>query len=105
MKSESEITWIRVKNNVGQATRVSDWHALIPGQGSLDVPPGCACGMALSGSRQMIAHSGIRTIDGVKHAECIELVRQYLYTIDPTPGPLREEEPDIELAAPGGQVD
>lgn len=101
MRSESEVQWVRVKNNVGQATRASDWHAIIPGHGSLDVPPGTACGVGLSGSRQMVPNSGIGQIDGRKHDECRELVAAFLATIDPSPGPRTPDDPDKEFAAPG----
>ena len=103
MRSESEVSWVRVKNNVGQATRVSDWHALIPGLGSMTVPPGTACGVGLTGSRQTISHSGLRNIDGKKHEACILMARDWLKGIDPTPGPLREPDPEPELAPPGSQ--
>lgn len=104
MRSESEVSWIRVKNNIGQATRVSDWHAIVPGYGSLDVPPGTACGTALSGSRQSIPHSGLRHIDGPKHEECLAIVDVFLSTIDPSPGPLTPDEPDQEFAPPGSTI-
>lgn len=101
MRSESEITWIRVKNNVGQATRVSDWHAIVPGLGSDAPPPGVACGTALSGSRQTISHTGLRTIDGAKHAKCLKLAADYVKDIDPSPGPREPDEPDKVFAPPG----
>jgi len=104
VRSESEIQWVRVKNNVGQATRASDWHAIIPGEGSMVDPPGTVCGTALSGSRQMITHEGIKTIDGVKHDVCAILVEHWLAeVVDPSQGtaPFIPEPEPPTYAPPG----
>lgn len=101
MRSESEVQFIRVKNNVAQRTVVSDWHAIVPGLGSLTVPPGTACGVGLSGSRQWMSWTGLRSIDGPKCPECLGIATAWVDEIDPSPGPRTPDEPDIELAPPG----
>lgn len=104
MRSESEIQWIRVKNNISQTTKVSDWHAIIPGYGSMSVPPGTACGVGLSGSRQMAQNSAIRTMDGTKHDECMRMASDFVAGIDPSPGPRVPDAPNIKLAPPGTTI-
>lgn len=101
MRSESEVRWVRAKNTVGQATRASDWHAIIPGYGSLSSPPGTICGVGLVGQLQFEQNGGIRTREGVKHQECILAVHRWIAGIDPSPGPRIPDEPDVELAPPG----
>jgi hypothetical protein len=101
MRSESEIQWVRVKNNVGQLTKSSAWHVIIPGYGSLDVPPGTYCGVALVGSRTFAPHSGLRELDGQKHDVCLAAANEWIAGIDPEPGPYHAEEPAQELAPPG----
>lgn len=107
MRSESEIQWVRVKNNVGQATRASDWHAIIPGEGDMVDPPGTVCGTALSGQRQMITHEGSKTIDGLKHAECMGLVEEWLAeVVNPSKGTAPFiVEPEPPTYAPPGSTD
>lgn len=105
MRSESEIRWVRVKNNVGQRTAVSDWHAIVPGRGVNGPPPGVACGMALTGSRQFEPHSGIFHQAGRKCADCMHAAREYIDRIDRSPGPRPPEKPIVKYAAPGSSDD
>ena len=100
MRSESEIRWVRAKNNVGQRVKVTDWHAIIPGHGSRITPPGTACNVGLTGSLQFVEHSAIRTLDGQQHDECVGIVNAWLESIDPSPGALRPPDPEVKLAAP-----
>ncbi|HEX5016485.1 MAG TPA: hypothetical protein VFX15_02735 [Actinomycetes bacterium] len=101
MRSESEIRWVRVRNNVAQAVKYSDWHAIIPGYGSLDIPPGTACGVSLTGSTQFEPHSGIRHKDGKIHDRCMALAEAWVAGIDPEPGPWTPDPEPPELAPPG----
>lgn len=101
MRSESEIKWIRAKNNVGQRMVVTDWHAIIPGYGSRITPPGTACNTGLAGSLQSVDHSAIKSLDGRQHDECVGLVNAWLESIDPSPGPIRNADPEVKLAPPG----
>lgn len=99
MRSQSEIRWVRAKNNVGQATKVSQWHAIVPGIGSRFLPPGTACGVGLTGSLQFESDQGVRSLDGQLHQECIAIAGAYLESIDPSPGP-REPDPEPKPLAP-----
>jgi hypothetical protein len=101
MMSESEVVWLRVKNQVGQHIVASDWHAVVPGIGADFAPPGVACGTELTGSRQSISNTGIKAIDGRKHGACVDAVREYVLTVTTTPGPFVAEEEPPTLVAPG----
>jgi hypothetical protein len=105
VRSESEVRWIRAKNNVQQRTVVTDWHAIIPGYGSLTIPPGTACDTGLSGSLQTVDHSAIKSLDGHIHQECWDLARTWIETIDPSPGPMRGADPEVIFAPPGTTAD
>jgi len=101
VRSESEVRWIRSKNNVGQRVVTSQWHAIVPGWGSLDVPPGTACGIGLTGSLTTVAHSAIRSLDGRQHDECVEIAEGFLADVaGASPGPLRAADPPQKLAPP-----
>lgn len=101
MRSESEVRWVRAKNNVAQRTVTTDWHAIIPGFGSKITPPGTVCNTGLSGSLQQVDHSAITTLDGKRHDECVGIVNAWLEGLDPSPGKLRAADPEVKLAAPG----
>lgn len=101
MRSESEIRWVRVKNNVGQMTKVSKWHAIIPGLGADGTPPGTACGTRLMGSFAFEQHSAIKSRDGQRHADCERMADEYVAGIDPSPGPREPDEEWITFKAPG----
>lgn len=101
MRSESEVRWVRVRNNVGQRTKVSDWHAIIPGHGKQAPPPGVACGTGLAGSIQFETNQGVKTKDGTRHAQCVVLAENWIAGLDSGPGPMNPEPPNEPLAAPG----
>ena len=80
--------------------KVSDWHAIVPGVGDIDLPPGTACSTGLAGSLTFVSHSQIRTIDGRVHPECMEAALDYIVRISSSPGLVPGPEPDRQLAAP-----
>ncbi len=103
MRSESEIRWVRAKNPVGVQTKVSLWHAIVPGLGVDAPPPGTACGTGLTGSLQFDSHQGMLTLDGKRHQQCMDLAVAYIEDIDPSPGPGEPPDPDRPLAPPRTQ--
>lgn len=100
MRSESEVRWVRARNNVGQMTKLSDWHSLVPGMGDLNLPPGTSCSTGLSGSLQFAQHSGMRNMDGRIHEECMKNALDYISAIDPSPGQTGPRDPDRQLSPP-----
>jgi hypothetical protein len=100
MRSSSEVKAVRVRNALGQQTIVSQWHAIVPGFG-LEVPPGVACGTALSGSLQFETWEGVRAREGGKHKECFELARNWIDGLSSSPGPVPDQVDREPLAAPG----
>lgn len=105
MRSESEIIWVRARNNVGQRTMVTDWHAIIAGYGSQRTPPGTVCNTGLAGSLQQVQHSAIKSLDGKQHDECVGIVNAWLEELNPSPGPLRVADKEVKLAKPGSTSD
>lgn len=93
MRSESEVRWVRAKNPVGTTTKITPWHAIVPGLGADAPPPGAACGTGLVGRLQFDSHQAVLTLDGKKHEECMALVIDYIATVDPSPGPREPDEP------------
>lgn len=100
MRSSSEIRWVRVKNTVNQSTRVSDWHAVIPGKGVGAPPPGVACGTALTGSQSWASHEGVKTLDGKRHDNCMALAEGWIAGLDTTPGALVRPPDRVVLKGP-----
>ena len=100
MRSGSEIRWVRVRNNVGQATKVSDWHAIIPGHGADAPPPGVACETALTGSMQFETHTGVQTKDGKIHGACRTAADRWIRGLPKNPGPVNPEPDHEPLARP-----
>jgi hypothetical protein len=101
MRSSSEVRWIRVRNTVGQRTKLSDWHAIVPGIGKDAPPPGVACSTALSGSYQFESDEGVKSKDGKRHVTCIAIAEAWISDLAKGPGPMNPE-PEVErLAAPG----
>lgn len=88
MRSESEVRWVRAKNTVGGVSKVSQWHAIIPGLGDLNLPPGTVCNTGLTGSLQFASDVEVKTLDGRRHPECSVVVDAWVAEIDPSPGPL-----------------
>lgn len=103
MRSESEIRWVRAKNNVNQVTKASDWHVIIPGMGSLNLPPGTACSTGLVGSLQFAQHSALKSLDGRVHEECRAIAEAWIESLDPTPGPLAQPDDGPALAGPNNR--
>ena len=100
LRSSSEVRWVRVRNTVGQATKVSSWHAIVPGFGSDGPPPGAACGTGLSGSLQFETDTGVWSKDGVRHGACVGIVSRWIASLDQSPGPMNEEPEHVPLARP-----
>jgi len=100
VRSESEVRLVRSKNIVGQILKASNWHAIIPGVGDLNLPPGTACSTGLVGTLQFAAWSGWKNLDGRIHPECRALVEAWLETIDPSPGPGTPPDSEEQLAPP-----
>lgn len=100
MRSESEVKWVRARNNVAQRTVITDWHAIIPGLGSKISPPGTICNTGLTGSLQMVDNSAIRSLDGRQHEECVGYVNDWIAGLDPSPGPLTAADPEVLTKAP-----
>lgn len=101
MRSSSEIRWVRVKNAVNQSTKVSDWHAIVPGMGVNAPPPGVSCETALVGSTQFATNEEVVHRDGKRHAECQANVDRWIAGLDPTADPLPDWVDRERLAAPG----
>jgi len=102
MRSESEITWLRSINHVGERTVITEWHAIVPGAGEATRFPGAACGVTLSGTFQMSHQTAVSHLDGGLHSTCSKLVDDWVSTIDPSPGLLSDPDDWPELAPPGG---
>ncbi len=100
MRSSSEVRWVRARNNVGQATKVSDWHAIVPGFAKGGPPPGAACGTALSGSLQFESDEGVKRKDGSLHGECYSIAANWIAGLDQGPGPAEVEVDEPPLATP-----
>lgn len=101
MRSSSEVRWVRVRNNVGQKTKVSDWHAIVPGMGVNAPPPGTSCETALVGSLQFETNYGVMYREGKRHTACVRNAADWIAGLDPSPGPMNEEPDNEPLAAPG----
>ena len=100
MRSESEVRWVRAKNRVGQSHVVTDWHAILPGIGDLNLPPGTVCSTGLVGSLQFAGDGEVRTLDGRRHEVCAVVVKNWLAEIDPSPGPRIPDPAPTEFAPP-----
>lgn len=92
---------MRARNPVGQATVITDWHAIVPGLSPDGPAPGVACGIGLTGSLQFISHTGVMTIDGERHQTCLHLARDYANSVASSPGPREPDDPHFKFAAPG----
>lgn len=101
MRSSSEVRAVRVRNNVGQSTKVSDWHVIVPGYGKDAPSPGVACGTGLVGSRQFETYEGVKSREGHKHEECFQIAIDWINGLPKNPGPVNPEPENEPLAAPG----
>lgn len=101
MRSSSEIRWVRVRNNVNQSTKISEWHAIVPGMAVYAPPPGVSCETALVGSTQFTTDEDVKHRDGRRHDVCQANVDAWIAGIDKSPEALPEWPERDRLAAPG----
>ena len=101
MRSSSEVRWCRAKNRVNDRPVVTRWHAIVPGLGSMTVPPGVVCEVLLTGSLQFASDAEVRTLDGERHDVCQKVADNWIAEINPSPGPRDPDEPWTTFAPPG----